>query len=670
MNSSRRWLGRGAFDDLPIQLKASLASLLLLLCLLVLGVNAYLTSARSAAGLRVLSTELVPKEQAFSVVGKAVVATHMKIFRYVSWASNGITAELLKPLETQILAELNASSARIAALNERTDLSDTERSALRGLLTKWQACQAQAKDTLDVGRTDAAMATMMIGQTDDSFEAVDDDLRKMSQALVANATALQSQLTSDAQRNQQVVLMVTALGLLISVGVALVIGRSIVRPIRSITLVMQRLSAGETQVEMAHGARRDEIGTMAQAIDVFRKNIIDKHTVEQTLAEAIEAITEGFSLYDAHDRLVVCNSHYREMFSYGPDTVKPGTSFVDIIGAAAGRIVNDDGSGDPQLWLAERLARHRNPAGPHVQHRSDGRWVRVSERLTAAGGVVATYTDITELKGREAELASAHAQVSSLNDKLRSDNQRMEGELDVTRRLQMMLLPTPDELRQIEGLDIACHMQAADEIGGDYYDVLQHQGRVKIGIGDVTGHGLESGVVMLMTQAIVRALLTSGETDPVRFLAVLNAALYGNVQRMGSDKNLSLCLLDYAAGEVKVSGQHELVIVLRRDGTVEMLDTIDLGFPVALEPDISAFVAQAHVRLYSGDGVVLYTDGVTEAENMAKEQYGVARLAAVLKTHWAASAEAIKQAVIADLKHYIGAQTVYDDITLVVAKQT
>jgi serine phosphatase RsbU (regulator of sigma subunit)/HAMP domain-containing protein len=668
-NRTRFRLGRGAFDDLPIQFKASLASALLLVCLLALGANAYLTSKRSAAGLRVLSTELVPKVQAFAAVGEAVVATHMKIFRYVSWASNGITEKLLKPLETQIDAELAAASAMLVALGARSDLSTAERSALDELMAKWQACYAQAKDTLDVGRTDAAMATMMIGQTDDSFEAVDDDLRKMSQALIGSTTALQGQLATAAQRNQQVVLWVTALGLLISVAVALVIGRSIVRPIRSITRVMQRLSAGEVEVKIGHGERRDEIGSMVDAIDVFRRNIIDKHTVEQTLAEAIEAITEGFSLYDAGDRLVVCNSHYREMFSYGPDTVTPGTSFEHIAVAAAGRVVID-GAGDSQSWLAERLARHRNPAGPHVQHRSDGRWVRVSERFTAAGGVVATYTDITALKNREAELDAANAKVSALNESLRSDNQRMEGELGVTRRLQMMLLPTPDELRQVDGLEIACHMQATDEIGGDYSDVQQHDGRVKIGIGDVTGHGLESGVVMLMTQAIVRALLTSGETDHVRFLSVLNAALYGNVQRMGSDKNLSLCLLDYAAGEVRLSGQHEQMIVLRRDGAVEMVDTIDLGFPVGLEQDISAFVDQTCVRLQPGDGVVPYTDGITEAENMANEQYGVQRLTAVLKAHWAASAEMIKRAVVADLKKYIGSQIVYDDITLVVAKQT
>lgn len=246
----------------------------------------------------------------------------------------------------------------------------------------------------------------------------------------------------------------------------------------------------------------------------------------------------------------------------------------------------------------------------------------------------------------------------------------MGAELDVTRRLQEMILPGTQELEQIEGLDIACHMQAADEVGGDYYDVLQHNGQVKIGIGDVTGHGLESGVVMVMTQAIVRALLANGETDPVRFLTTLNSVLHSNMQRMGSDKNLTLCLLDYTKGVVKVSGQHEEMIVVRKSGKVEMVDTNDLGFPIGLDAEIENFINQKTVKLKPGDGVVLYTDGITEADNSANEQYGLERLCEVVRKHWKDSAEAIKDAVVSDVKRYIGDQIRYDDITLVVAKQT
>jgi serine phosphatase RsbU (regulator of sigma subunit) len=245
----------------------------------------------------------------------------------------------------------------------------------------------------------------------------------------------------------------------------------------------------------------------------------------------------------------------------------------------------------------------------------------------------------------------------------------MGAELDVTRKLQHMLLPTTEELRQIADLDIACYMEPAAEVGGDYYDVLQHNGLIKIGIGDVTGHGLESGVLMVMTQAIVRALLANGETDPVRFLDTVNRALYGNVQRMGTDKNLTLALLDYTAGDVRLSGQHETMLVVRGDGTVEVVNTIDLGFPVALTDEIADFIQHITVRLQPGDGVVLYTDGITEAENLAGQQYGLTRLCTVVSQHWAAPAEVIKEGVVTDVHQHIGAQRMYDDLTLVVVKR-
>jgi serine phosphatase RsbU (regulator of sigma subunit) len=255
------------------------------------------------------------------------------------------------------------------------------------------------------------------------------------------------------------------------------------------------------------------------------------------------------------------------------------------------------------------------------------------------------------------------------NAQLQAENLRMGAELDVTRKLQYMLLPTAEELDQIADLDIACYMEPADEVGGDYYDVLQYDGLIKIGIGDVTGHGLESGVLMVMTQAIVRALLANGETDPVRFLATLNRALYGNVQRMGTDKNLTLALLDYEAGEVRLSGQHEHMLVVRGDGTVDVVDTIDLGFPMALTDEIADFIQHTTVHLQPGDGVVLYTDGITEAENLAREQYGLARLCTVVSQHWGAPAEVVKECVVKDVHQYMGAQKMYDDITLVVVKR-
>jgi serine phosphatase RsbU (regulator of sigma subunit) len=267
------------------------------------------------------------------------------------------------------------------------------------------------------------------------------------------------------------------------------------------------------------------------------------------------------------------------------------------------------------------------------------------------------------------KLAIANQEIQTLNGCLQAENMRLSTELEVTQRLQMMLLPKEKELSDIEGLDIAGFMEPADEVGGDYYDVLQHHGRVTIGIGDVTGHGLESGVLMLMVQTAVRTLMENNETDPKKFFEVLNRTIYKNVQRMDSDKNLSLCLVDYRDGVLSLSGQHEEIVVVRSGGAVERVDTIDLGFPIGLEETIEDFVFQAQINLNQGDVVILYTDGITEAENNVKMHYGLDNLCAIVQQNWQKSAQDIRQAVIENLRSHIGVEKVYDDITLVVLKQ-
>ncbi|MDY6806375.1 MAG: SpoIIE family protein phosphatase [Cyanobacteriota bacterium] len=258
--------------------------------------------------------------------------------------------------------------------------------------------------------------------------------------------------------------------------------------------------------------------------------------------------------------------------------------------------------------------------------------------------------------------------------RLTAENIRLGTELDITRRLQQMLLPRQDELEEIPGLEIAGFMEPAEEVGGDYYDVLRGNGSLLVSMGDVTGHGLESGVLTIMAQTAVRALMESQETDPVKFLDVLNRTIYGNVQRMNSEKNMTLILLDYRDGILNLSGQHEEAIVVRSGSAdispvVERIDTMDLGFPIGLDSDIADFIASVQIELNPGDVVVLYTDGITEAEDIEGVQYGSDRFCEVISANCKLSAEEMKEAIVADVREYIGTQKVYDDITVLVLKQ-
>ena len=145
------------------------------------------------------------------------------------------------------------------------------------------------------------------------------------------------------------------------------------------------------------------------------KNLNDLREAQSRLIDAIETISEGFSLYDAEDKLVLCNSRYRELFASHADVIVPGTSFETILRTAVERGQIKDAEGRRDAWIKERLARHHAVSETHVQHRSDGRWIQVNERKTASGGVVAIFADITKLKQHEAELAAARDAADEAN---------------------------------------------------------------------------------------------------------------------------------------------------------------------------------------------------------------------------------------------------------------
>jgi signal transduction histidine kinase/DNA-binding response OmpR family regulator len=218
-------------------------------------------------------------------------------------------------------------------------------------------------------------------------------------------------------------LAVAALSLISSALIVwLYVGRNIVARLTALSDRMLTLAQGDLKSSLPQGGT-DEIGRMAEALGVFRATAIEMEEANlkeirearARLTEAIETISEGFSLYDAEDKLIVCNSHYRELFASHAEAMVPGTSFETILRTATGRGLIKDAEGREEAWIAERLERHRASSETHIQRRSDGRWIQVSERKTANGGVVAIYADITQLKQHEAELAAARDAAEEAN---------------------------------------------------------------------------------------------------------------------------------------------------------------------------------------------------------------------------------------------------------------
>ena len=265
-----------------------------------------------------------------------------------------------------------------------------------------------------------------------------------------------------------------------------------------------------------------------------------------------------------------------------------------------------------------------------------------------------------KLKPAEAKLERYEAELLTANAKL-----------EVARSMQTSLQPRQEDIHAAADLDIATYASPAEDVGGDYLDVIALGDSVRIGIGDVTGHGFESGLLMVMVQTAVSALVHSGISNPEVIISVLNKTLYNNLQRLDIDKSLTLSLLEYDSGVMTVSGQHEHMLRIAPTGEVDAVDTFALGFPLGLEPDISQYAEQMRFDMAPGAGVVLYTDGITEAENAAGEFYGLGRLEAAIDRAWQQhdTSAAIKQAILNDLHRYTGTQDLLDDVALVVIKR-
>ncbi|MCA1940402.1 MAG: PAS domain S-box protein, partial [Caenispirillum bisanense] len=128
-------------------------------------------------------------------------------------------------------------------------------------------------------------------------------------------------------------------------------------------------------------------------------------SAERKLYTAIAAISEGFALFDAEDRLVLCNDRYRQMYGGVAHMLEPGVPFPAMVEEAVRLGLFAQTGEDLERWVTRRLAEHRDPSGrPFLQRLADGRWIQSVERRTPDGGVVGTRVDVTDLKTAQAAL--------------------------------------------------------------------------------------------------------------------------------------------------------------------------------------------------------------------------------------------------------------------------
>src|SRR5262249_49941411 len=225
-------------------------------------------------------------------------------------------------------------------------------------------------------------------------------------------------VVADVARTTQIAYLIVAVAIILGMAATLVVLGSILLPLRRIVSAREGITAGDLNVPIP-AAARNEIGTMANTLRLFRESIVERTRLAEEgdrqrrmIETSIETIPDGFVLYDRDDRLVLSNSKFRELTPGMADLIVPGVAFVDILRALVERGIVDLGGRSAEEWIAERLRQHADPDG-FPEYLYQGAWVRISERRTPDGSTVSVLTDITELKQRQAELQEAMEQAAS-----------------------------------------------------------------------------------------------------------------------------------------------------------------------------------------------------------------------------------------------------------------
>ena len=239
----------------------------------------------------------------------------------------------------------------------------------------------------------------------------------------------------------------------------------------------------------------------------------------------------------------------------------------------------------------------------------------------------------------------------------------MKRDLSQAAEIQGSMLPA--RAPKVEGTDLAGFNVPCRTVGGDYYDFFPYpDGRLGLTLGDVSGKGMPASLLMMALHARVQVLAS----DPGRldaFMSRLNKATCANCP---SNRFITFffCVLDATTGDLAFANAgHNPPIIIRANGESEMLEG---GGPVLGILPVAPY-KEMHARLETGDMLVIYSDGVTEANNLNHDEYDEQRLVEVLRENRGKPAVEIVSAVTRSLNEFAAGAPQADDITLVVAKR-
>jgi serine phosphatase RsbU (regulator of sigma subunit)/catechol 2,3-dioxygenase-like lactoylglutathione lyase family enzyme len=348
---------------------------------------------------------------------------------------------------------------------------------------------------------------------------------------------------------------------------------------------------------------------------------------------------------------------------------KPDSKEYQFIGRSTGVVlVTENVAAKYTEWRARGVLFSYAPRLRRVRYEHHLQAPRPGEEQSPIwGGVFTRFRDVDgnsfELVGFDEVSRELEAQRRARAEKLEAER-RSAQELQIAKQVQARLFP--QTLPPIKTLEYAGICIQARHVGGDYYDFLDlGQERFGLVIGDISGKGIAAALLMANLQANLRSQCAIALDQPQRLLRSVNQLFYENTIE-SAYATLFFAEYDDTVRRLRyVNCGHLPALLLRSDNTVEKLDSTSTVLGLFREWDCPI----EERRLFSGDTLVLYTDGITESFNDAEEDFGEQRLIHALRRHQDLSPQALITSIVDEVQQFSRREQ-HDDITIIVAKCT
>ncbi len=435
-------------------------------------------------------------------------------------------------------------------------------------------------------------------------------------------------------------ILILIVGLIIASVFIYLTVRGVVRPITSLTEMAEQINKGEMSLR-SNIKTKNEMGILSKSIDSMLETIEkNKKKLEITVDERTQ------ELQATNEELTVINESL--------------DGKVQEIAALNEELTTNNEKLDENNQEMEAINEELLTSNEALD-KNNREMEAINEELTTSNETLDKNN--REMEAMNEELTATVEQLDNSNRELEETKKALWSEMELAKKLQTVLLP---EEPKISGFDISAFMNTTDKVGGDYYDVINVEGKDWFLIGDVSGHGVTAGLIMMMVQTSIHIALTQNpESLPGDLLTLINRTIHSNISKLGGNRYMTLtvfaCMED---NKFSFAGAHLPVIIYRKESdSIEMMETP--GAWIGLVDDIDMMNDNNEFVVNTGDVLLLYTDGISEAMTDTGEQFSQKALADLFKS----SAHLSSKDICNVIRDYSECLTMDDDVTVMALKK-